>query len=351
MCWAGLAILVTAVAILATGAIYAHVGILRDARRLSPPGQLIDVGGRVLHLHCLGNGPLSVVFESGLAASSLNWRPVQHEVARFARACAYDRAGYGWSDRASGPRTARASAADLHRLLHAAGVPPPYVLVAHSFGTYIAVLFAAEHAQELAGLILVDPITADEWLAPDRVQRRLLIGGRLLSCIGAGLASIGVVRFLLNRTRPGGSALPGAVLALFGRQADAVVRRVVGEVTKMPRELWPAVRAHWSRARGFLTMAQHFRGLPQSAAEVKTGLAPAPDKACLLCQTPIVVISAANCSEDRIRRHRVLADLSLCGSHVRATAGGHWVHLDEAAVVIDAIRGLAHMRMHEESSG
>ena len=61
-----------------------------------PPGQLIDVGGHRLHIHCAGTGPV-VVFESALGASSLTWRDVQALVSGFARACAYDRAGFGWS--------------------------------------------------------------------------------------------------------------------------------------------------------------------------------------------------------------------------------------------------------------
>lgn len=350
MAWLALALAIAVASLLIVGMRYQRAGNRRDERRLPPPGRLIDVGGRRLHLHTLGEGSPTIVFESGLAASSLNWRPVQEAVATFARACAYDRAGYGWSDRAPGPRTARAAVADLHRLLRAADVPPPYILVGHSFGTYIVPLFAAEHPEDVAGVVLVDPITPDEWIAPDRERRRRVAGGLLFSRIGGALASVGLVRFLLDR-RAERPALSGAVLGAFGREADRVVRRVVGEVTKMPRELWPAVQAHWSRADGFRAMAQHFRALQRSAAELKARLAPRPDGAPPLGDMPLVVISAANCSDDRVEEQRALAMNSARGSHRRAVTGGHWVQLDEPALVIDVIRALVDRDRQGERPG
>jgi pimeloyl-ACP methyl ester carboxylesterase len=194
-------------ALLLIGAAYQRVGVWRDARRLPPPGCLVDIGGRRLHLYCMGTMagpdaiPVSVVFESGIAASSLNWRRVQVDVAKFAHACSYDRAGYGWSDAGPGPRSARAAAADLRRLLQTARVPPPYVLVGHSYGGYVIVMFAAEYPGDVAGLVLVDALTPEEWMSPARERRRMLAGGMLLSSIGAALASVGVVRYLLNRAQ------------------------------------------------------------------------------------------------------------------------------------------------------
>ena len=336
----GLVALGTVVAALCAGAMYQRRGSRHDARRLPPPGRLVNVGGRRLHLYCLGTGPVSVIFEAGLAASSLNWRVLQQDVARFARACTYDRAGFGWSDRAPDARSARNGAADLHRLLGAARVPPPYVLVAHSFGCYVAAVFAATHASDLAGLVLVDPLTPGEWLHPDRVRRRLLVGGQFVSHVGAVLASVGIVRFLLARVPAQNSALPGLVLRLFGREADTVVRRVLGEVMKMPREVWPAIQAHWSGRSAFLSMAQHLRALPQSAADVHAALAHAAEAPDALRDVPIVVVTAADCPEHRIQLQRAFADLSTRGAHVRASLGGHWVHLDEPALVVDAIRRL-----------
>src|SRR5437868_12652908 len=65
----------------------------------SPPGKLIDVGGHRLHINCTGSGNPTIVMEAGAGDFSFDWSLVQPEVARFARVCTYDRAGYAWSVR------------------------------------------------------------------------------------------------------------------------------------------------------------------------------------------------------------------------------------------------------------
>ena len=92
----------------------------RDRRKYPPPGRLVDVDGHRLHLQCLGDGSPTVVLEAGLATCSLDWSRVLPEVARFTRVCAYDRAGHGWSDRGSKPRTSQRLADELHTLLRGA---------------------------------------------------------------------------------------------------------------------------------------------------------------------------------------------------------------------------------------
>jgi pimeloyl-ACP methyl ester carboxylesterase len=130
----------------------------------APPGRLVDIGGYRLHLNCTGkNGP-AVVLIAGAGDFSFDWGLVQPGVSRFARACSYDRAGLAWSDPGPTPRTMLQDAYELHALLRAAGVKPPYVLVGHSIGGLIARVYAEQYPREVAGMVLVDPTHEDTTL-------------------------------------------------------------------------------------------------------------------------------------------------------------------------------------------
>ena len=135
-----LAVLVVA----SVGGGYETVRESLDARAYPMPGQLVDVGGHRLHLHCTGSGSPTVVLEPGQGgvSSDLGW--IAPAVARDTRVCVYDRAGRGWSDAADGPQDGAQIAADLHTLLDRAHVPGPYVLAGHSFGGLYVQTFAAQ---------------------------------------------------------------------------------------------------------------------------------------------------------------------------------------------------------------
>lgn len=132
-----------------------------------------DVGGRELFLHCTGAGSPTVIFQGGLTT---DWVGVQSKVARFARACSYDPANglWGRSDRAPTPRTAEDVVADLHALLAVAKVPGPYVLAGHSNGGLFVQLYASEHQEEVAGLVLLDAVSVDYYARRIALLKTLL---------------------------------------------------------------------------------------------------------------------------------------------------------------------------------
>ncbi|HZT02872.1 MAG TPA: SUMF1/EgtB/PvdO family nonheme iron enzyme [Steroidobacteraceae bacterium] len=120
------------------------------------PGQLVDVGGYRVNLHCMGSGSPTVVFDSGWGDWSPAWSKVQPQVARWTRACSYDRAGTGLSDPGPLPRTSVRIAGELRAALHHAGLAGPYILVASAFGSDNVRTFADLYTREVAGLVFVD---------------------------------------------------------------------------------------------------------------------------------------------------------------------------------------------------
>ncbi|MCW5979090.1 MAG: alpha/beta hydrolase [Bryobacteraceae bacterium] len=128
-----------------------------------PPGRLVDIGGRALHIHCVGEGSPAVILEAGFPGSSLDWSLIQPRVATFTRVCSYDRAGFGWSDLGAAPRSAAVIANDLRQLLAKADVPAPYVLVGHSMGGLYVRAFARRHPRDVVGMALIDATHEDQW--------------------------------------------------------------------------------------------------------------------------------------------------------------------------------------------
>jgi pimeloyl-ACP methyl ester carboxylesterase/membrane-associated phospholipid phosphatase len=116
----------------------------------------VRVGDLSLHIICKGSGAPSVVLDSGLGNDARAWSRVQPEVAKFTKVCAYDRAGLGSSGPPPRPHSNRRMADELHELLRVAQIPPPFVLVGHSMGGTNVLLFAASHASNVAGIVLVD---------------------------------------------------------------------------------------------------------------------------------------------------------------------------------------------------
>jgi pimeloyl-ACP methyl ester carboxylesterase len=119
--------------------------------------------GRKLNLYCTGHGSPTVVFDSGLTDETVVWARVQPTIAAHTQACSYDRAGSGYSDPGTRAGTSANIVDDLHRLLTAAGIRPPYILVGHSYGGMNIRLFADLYPAEVAGMVLIDP-SEEDWV-------------------------------------------------------------------------------------------------------------------------------------------------------------------------------------------
>jgi pimeloyl-ACP methyl ester carboxylesterase len=135
---------------------------------LAGQGRAIDVGGRSIYLDCRGTGSPTIVLEAGMGDGVAGWAPVHDGMAAITRTCAYDRPGRGSSE-PRGRHTVADAADDLRGLLRIAGESPPFVVVGHSLGEVYARVFAARHASDVAGLVLVDGFSVDlqdDWINP-----------------------------------------------------------------------------------------------------------------------------------------------------------------------------------------
>ncbi len=303
------------VGLLLAGLLYQKIGIAYDARRYPASGNWVTLAGRRVHIHCQGTGSPTVLLESGFPGSSLGWRPVQPEVAKFTRVCSYDRAGLGWSDPAPQPRSSLQMVQELQALLRQAGIPAPYVLVAHSFGGFIARLFAANYPSQVAGMVLIDPIHPIQWSQPTEQQARGMKRARI-KCRGAAwLASLGLVRGLLFLISLG-------IVKIEPRGRLAPVKL-------LPASLRPILRALWSQPKPFNTLADQIAHLPESAAQVaRTGS---------LGSMPLLVLSPSCGSTASQQQHDSLASLSTSGQHRAVADSGHWIQLEQPDLVVEAI--------------
>ena len=309
------------------GAVYQFVGARRSARRYAAPGEITEIDGQPLHVVCTGAGHPPVLFESGIAASSLSWARVQPEVGTFTRACAYDRAGLGWSARSRGPRTVDRILRELQGVL-ARALAGPAVLVGHSFGAFLVCVYAARRPTDVAGVVLLDPPC--EWHEPTRRQARLLWGGIHLSRLGGVLARVGVVRASLTLLTGGAPAAARTFSRLFGPTASQTLERLVGEARKLPPEVHPLVQALWCQPKCFRAMADHLAVLEEMAAAVA--------RVTSLRDVPLVVISSGEQPTAVLDKHRQLAELSTRGRHLVAPSSGHWIPFDDPDLVIATVQ-------------
>jgi pimeloyl-ACP methyl ester carboxylesterase len=184
------------------GMMYETVARRYAAVSIPAPGELIDLGGRRIHLDCRGRGSPTVVMEAGHdPLGSLSWTRVHAPLARSTRVCTYDRAGYLWSDPQHARRDAISIAVELRAILTRAKESGPYVIVAHDVGSLYALVFAAIMKKEVRGVVLLDAAHPDQ----DKHFARILGSGselplwmRLRDRVRRGLgpfwATVGVTR-------------------------------------------------------------------------------------------------------------------------------------------------------------
>lgn len=307
--------------------------MVRMARHHNPPpGRLVDVGGHRLHLRCVGSGAPAVIFDAALGGSSLSWSLLLDDVGAITRACAYDRAGFAWSDPGPMPRTAGRIADELYTLLCAGDVPPPYVLVGHSFGGLVVRLFAARHRALVAGLVLIEPAIPDHWINPGPEQRALLARGARLCRYGTTAARYGIARAVAFLARVGALSAARTLARVVGRGSLAGEDEgVLAPMWKLPRDVRLILAEMWGRPEFYAALGSQIEHISASAMEVAREAPAAFD------DLPVTLITAERAEPWRVAADAALAASSSCGRQVFAAESGHWVPLDAPRTVVHAV--------------
>jgi pimeloyl-ACP methyl ester carboxylesterase len=269
-----------------------------------PPGSFVKVDGRRIHFRLHGAGDFTFVLETGLGDYSGSWDPLEPALTGLGRVFSYDRAGLGWSDESPYPRTARQIAVELHAVLEAAHVPKPYILVGHSLGGICQTLYATLYPNEVAGLLLIDPATEDQF---KKLPRPSALVAWVFPQISRA-AAFGIPQFLFTSSDP--------------------VQNLTSHVRTTGAELRAAMSMATTQGDGLLDLgdipitvltAGDYRTMPgQSDSEKKT----AWDMWRSLHEELLTE------SSSKIRSHKIV---------VGAT---HYIYRDQPAAVIDAAREL-----------
>lgn len=288
---------------------------MNPGSRLPAGGALVDVGGFKLHLFCQGTATGStVILDAGNGETSLTWSLVQPEVAKFARVCAYDRAGYAWSEASPKPRSVPVMVDELHRLLKGADIQGSVVLVGHSLGGIIARQYAAKYPANVSGVVLLDSAHEAQFQRlPESVLKATVSGlGQLKTLEGLiGLGLPGLLSMLVpleTRLPPAVAQTERAFMLTDPRQVAATR----GELEELMKGNTPPVRK-----LGALPLVVVSRGQAEAGMD-----------------------AASSAQTERIwtTLQLELTALSSHGRRIVALGSGHGIQLDKPQVVIDAIR-------------
>jgi pimeloyl-ACP methyl ester carboxylesterase len=291
------------------------------------PQQLVDIGARRLNLYCSGSGPLTVVFDSPSGEAGWSWFEVQPHIAKRTRACVYDRAGLGFSDPAPRPGSSGNAVEDLHRLLGAAGIAPPYVMVGSSYGGANAQLYAYRYPGEVKGLVLVEPQHEDETARLNKAsggklqQIYAMLGQRDQACAAQSVQGF----------------VPGSELwaSCIGSIAPNVGRTLAAAQLAVLRSA-PYWRANVSENSSFEVGNAELRAARATFGDVPLIVLSRGLSQYAVPGKPESALSRAMEAENRAI-HKDIAALSTRGSHRVVPGSHHVIHAEQPEAVVKAI--------------
>jgi pimeloyl-ACP methyl ester carboxylesterase len=318
----GLGTVALAALIVAGGATWEALGKGAAARDYPPPGKLVDIGGRKIHVDCRGQGSPTVIFESGLGSGgSLDWSLVHDEIARTTRACAYDRAGIMWSDPKSTPQDGVAVARDLHAALDAAHVDGPLVMVGHSVGGPYITTFASLYGDRVAGLVYVDGSRPGQEDRLGALIHKNMHPSQVawIAHAARDLAWSGLVRWYASRPSP--TPLPARIKAEMAAYGSNSINGASSEVDGFDRTMAEAAKVHSLGDRPMVVLTAM---KPMSAKELK-GMKLTPQQGAAFKQLWKTL-------------HDEQLTMSTRSSEQTVPDSGHYIQIERPDVVIAAVK-------------
>jgi len=297
-----------------------------------PPGQMVDVGGYKMHIYCQGSGSPTVILDAGGGDFSLSWELVRPEVAKSTRVCVYDRAGMGWSELGPEPPTMENRVDKLHTLLTEGGIEGPYVLVGHSIAGMFVRAYAFRYPEEVVGMVLVDSSHEDQ------VARQSAVLSEFSSSQGNVQINM-LAQELALRVLQGLQSL--GVMAMNPQVfSDAWL-------PPLPEELKDTYKA------AVVSNDSYFAALLEDNAYTGANMADVREMNITLGDMPLVVLSSqrmeippslglsaegeAELKAVQAEMQTELVSLSSRGRQVLAEESGHFIHLNQPELVIEAI--------------
>jgi pimeloyl-ACP methyl ester carboxylesterase len=278
-----------------------------------PPGQLLRLDGRNVHVHCTGAGEATVVLISGIPRFSFHFVRVQPEVARFARVCSYDKGGEAWTDPL--PKiTPDEMLRELDAVVRHTGRGQPVILAGHSFGGILARAYYLMRPRMVRGLVLIDTPHPDMMSMPVNGQPKKMYD--LTEPDMQAIAEFGRKRMAQAPPPPAPAIQPP-----FDRLPPDLHQAHLWAMKKMmdaSRALDPIVIVK--------TQSEFSRRLKEQRLSV-----------------PTIVLTRAKSADQAdpwVESQQRLAESATNGKLVRAVGSGHDIQLEQPEVIVKAVRDL-----------
>jgi pimeloyl-ACP methyl ester carboxylesterase len=301
------------------GAVWEQLARRSAAKAFPPQGTLVDIGGRKIQLDCRGSGSPTVVLIHGLdTGGALSWSSVHDSIATTTRTCAYSRAGIMWSD-PTPAFTPTGMAEDLHAALQAGGEMAPLVLVGHSLGGPISLIYTRQYGDQVAGLVMVDASHPEQFIRFKEIGISTENLALKAIKVAAALSWTGIVRAAAGNAKP----MPNQPLEAAQAQNAWTPRSIKGAMTEM--NALDAILAESSNARdlGDRPLVVLTAMKPFNADELKA--------------LGVTADQAGKQKELWLEMHKEETRWSTAGRQIVLPDASHYIQFDRPDVVISAV--------------